>query len=60
MRSACRRGSLATAAGLLIYWPLFFTVGLAPPNPPAGYFVFQHSFTAPDIILALAFILAAQ
>ncbi len=53
------RLQLFTAAGLLIYWPLFFTVGLAPPDPPFGYFVFQHSFAVPDIILALAFIRAA-
>lgn len=47
---------LGTAAGLLTYWPLFFTVGLAPENPPAGYYVFQHSFTVPDIIVAFGFI----
>ncbi len=52
------RLQLVTAAGLLVYWPLFFAVGLAPADPPFGYFVFQHSFTVPDIILALAFIRA--
>jgi hypothetical protein len=35
---------------------LFFTVGLAPAIAPPGYFVFQHSFTFPDIILALGFV----
>jgi hypothetical protein len=49
---------LATAAGLLVYWPLFFTGGLAPANPPFGYFAFHHPFTIPDIILASAFIRA--
>jgi hypothetical protein len=49
-----------TAAGLLIYWPLSFTVGLAPEVPPFGYFVFQHSFVVPDIILGFAFIRAAS
>ncbi len=52
------RLQLLTAAGLLAYWLLFFTVGLAPADPPFGYFVFQHSFTVPDIILALAFMRA--
>jgi hypothetical protein len=52
------RLQLVTATGLLVYWPLFFTVGLAPADPPFGYFVFQHSFTVPDVILALAFIRA--
>jgi nucleoside-diphosphate-sugar epimerase len=52
------RLQLLTAAGLLVYWLLFFTVGLAPADPPFGYFVFQHSFTVPDIVLALAFIRA--
>ncbi|MEI9900496.1 MAG: hypothetical protein WDN31_10655 [Hyphomicrobium sp.] len=56
---AIARLQLLTAAGLLVYWPLFFTVGLAPPDPPFGYFVFQHSFAVPDMILALAFIRAA-
>jgi nucleoside-diphosphate-sugar epimerase len=49
-----------TAAGLLIYWPLFFTIGLAPEVPPFGYFVFQHSFVVPDVMLGIAFIRAAS
>ena len=53
------RLQLVTAACLLVYWMLFFTVGLAPADPPVGYFVFQHSFTVPDIILALALTRAA-
>ena len=52
------RLQLLTAAGLLVFWLLFFTVGLAPADPPFGYFVFEHTFTVPDIILALAFIRA--
>jgi dihydroflavonol-4-reductase len=47
---------ILTASGLLIYWLLFYTIGLAPENPPPGYFEFQRSFTFPDIMLALAFI----
>ena len=45
----------ATAVGLLGYWALFYTVGLAPEDIPHGYFTFQRSFTGPDILLALAF-----
>ena len=50
---------IVTAVGLIAYWLLFFTVGLAPENAPPGYFVFQHSFTGPDVILSLCFIMAA-
>jgi dihydroflavonol-4-reductase len=50
---------LATAAGLFLYWILYFTVGVAPPNPPPGYFVFQNSFTFADLILALLLTRAA-
>jgi len=47
------RLELLTAAGLLLYWILYFTVGVAPENPPPGYFVFQNSFTVADLLLAL-------
>jgi len=43
---------LFTAAGLLLYWILYFTVGVAPDHPPRGYFVFQRTFTFADLILA--------
>lgn len=45
--------SIITAAGLVLFWIGFFTIGLAPANPPAGYFVYEHSFPVPDIILAM-------
>jgi len=54
------RMQFLTAAGLLIYWPLFFIVGLAPDVPPFGYYVFQHSFVVPDVILGLGCIRAAS
>jgi hypothetical protein len=38
---------------------LYFTVGVAPDNPPPGYFVFQNSFTFADLILALLLARAA-
>jgi hypothetical protein len=51
---------LVTGAGLLVFWAAFFTVGLAPANPPPGYFAFEHSFPLPDILLALALFIAAR
>lgn len=52
------RLQVATGVGLLLFWLAFFTVGLAPANPPPGYFQFEHSFTVPDIILSVALIVA--
>lgn len=52
------RLQLGTGIGLLVFWALFFAVGLAPRDPPPGYFQFEHSFTVPDIILALSLIRA--
>jgi hypothetical protein len=48
--------SIITAAGLVLFWIGFFTIGLAPANPPDGYFVYEHSFPVPDIILAMVLI----
>lgn len=50
---------LITGAGLLLFWIGFFTVGLAPENPPPCYFVYEHAFPLPDIILALVLIAGA-
>src|SRR5215831_3240645 len=50
---------LITAAGLFLYWILYFTVGVAPERPPRGYFVFQNTFTFADLILAGLLIRAA-
>jgi len=49
---------LLTAVGLILFWILFFTVGLAPKNPPAGYFPYEHSFPLPDGLLALLLLVA--
>ena len=46
--------AVITATGLVLFWIGFFTVGLAPDNPPPCYFAYEHSFPVPDIILALA------
>jgi nucleoside-diphosphate-sugar epimerase len=53
------RLQLLTAAGLFLYWILYFTVGVAPANPPSGYFVFQNTFTVADLILAVLLVRAA-
>jgi dihydroflavonol-4-reductase len=47
------RLELMTAAGLFLYWILYFTVGVAPENPPSGHFVFA------DLILAALLVRAA-
>jgi hypothetical protein len=49
-----------TAAGLILFWLGFFAIGLAPAAPPPGYFVFEHAFPPPDLLLAVAFIAAAR
>lgn len=58
--STIARLQLATGIGLLLFWAAFFTVGLAPANPPPGYFQFEHSFTVPDIVLAVGLIIAGR
>jgi hypothetical protein len=52
------RLQIATGVGLIAFWIAFFTIGLAPANPPPGYFEFEHSFTVPDLILAAGLIAA--
>ncbi len=47
---------ILTGLGILIFWLAFFTIGIAPENPPACYFAFEHAFPAPDAILAIALI----
>jgi hypothetical protein len=43
---------IITALGLILFWILFFTVGLAPPNPPECYVAYEYSFPLADLILA--------
>ncbi len=52
-------GQLITGIGLFLFWIAFFTVGLAPENPPEGYFTFEHAFPLPDITLGIALLMAA-
>jgi hypothetical protein len=44
---------IVTAAGLILFWVAFFTIGLAPESPPQCYFAYEHAFPLPDICLAL-------
>ncbi|MCX8125164.1 MAG: hypothetical protein N3F66_13525 [Spirochaetes bacterium] len=48
--------AIVTGIGILLFWIAFFTVGLAPENPPSCYFAYEHSFPLPDTILAIALI----
>jgi len=45
---------LLTGIEFILFWIGFFTIGLAPENPPPCYFAYEHSFPLPDIILSIA------
>lgn len=49
---------LLTGVGLILFWIGFFTIGLAPKNPPPCYFSYEHSFPLPDIMLAIVLLAA--
>ncbi|MGA2367762.1 MAG: hypothetical protein ABSF74_04225 [Dehalococcoidia bacterium] len=49
---------LLTAVGLILFWIGFFTIGLAPKNPPQGYLEYEHSFPLPDGLLAILLLVA--
>ena len=49
---------LLTGVGLILFWIGFFTIGLAPKNPPKGYMEYEHSFPLPDGLLALLLLAA--
>jgi len=49
---------LLTGVGLILFWIGFFTIGLAPKNPPPCYFAYEHSFPLPDIVLAIVLLAA--
>ncbi len=44
---------IITAAGLILFWIGFFTIGMAPESPPQCYFAYEHAFPLPDILLAM-------
>jgi hypothetical protein len=49
---------LLTGVGLILYWIGFFTIGLAPKNPPKGYMEYEHSFPLPDGLLSILLLAA--
>jgi hypothetical protein len=49
---------LLTGVGLILFWIGFFTIGLAPKNPPKGYMEYEHSFPLPDGLLAVLLLTA--
>lgn len=49
---------LLTGVGLILFWIGFFTIGLAPKNPPKGYMEYEHSFPLPDGLLSVLMIVA--
>lgn len=51
--------AILTAVGLVLFWIGFFTIGLAPDNPPTGYFAYEHSFPVPDITLSVVLLIGA-
>ena len=55
---AVARAQVATGFGIIVFWVLFFTVGLAPANPPTCYFAFERSFPLPDAVLAISLLAA--
>jgi len=49
---------LLTGVGLILFWIGFFTIGLAPKNPPPGYLAYEHSFPLPDGLLAVLLLIS--
>jgi hypothetical protein len=47
-----------TGVGIALFWVAFFTVGLAPADPPPCYLAFEHAFPGPDLVLAAVLIAA--
>ena len=47
---------IATGLGILAFWVLFFTVGVAPAKPPLCYYAYEHAFPLPDLTLAIGLI----
>lgn len=51
---------IAVGVGILVFWLLFHTVGMAPARPPPCYYTFENAFLPPDTILALALIVSGH
>ena len=50
---------MITAAGLILFWIGFFTVGMAPESAPECYFAYEHAFPLPDLVLAMVLLASA-
>lgn len=50
---------IATCAGILVFWLIFFAIGIPVTNPPACYFSFELAFPLPDLVLAIALFVSA-
>src|SRR5262249_27584923 len=51
---------IATGLGILAFWVLFFSVGMAPAHAPQVYFAFEHSFVLADSVLSLGLLVAGS
>jgi hypothetical protein len=49
---------ICTAVGIVTFWALFFTVGLAPQGAPDCYEAYEHSFVGPDALLAVCLLVS--
>ena len=49
---------IISGLGTLAFWLLFFTVGLAPKEPPPCYFAYEFSFPVADVIMSAVLITA--
>jgi hypothetical protein len=49
---------IATGLGIIAFWILFFTAGMAPAHPPTCFFAFEHAFTLPDAVLSIGLLAA--
>jgi hypothetical protein len=47
---------IVTGAGVILFWVAFFTIGMAPANPPVGYFPYENSFPLPDGLMSVLLI----
>jgi len=49
---------IVTGVGLLLYWLAFYLVGMAPDNPPSGYFAHANAHAIPECLVAVLFLVA--
>ncbi|MDD5312738.1 MAG: hypothetical protein PHO26_06870 [Dehalococcoidia bacterium] len=49
---------IVTGVGLLLYWLAFYLVGMAPDNPPSGYFAHANALAIPECLLGTLLLIA--